>query len=65
MLGHPGFVGCAFGFVPGRGIAVGLATSRLLAAGPPVPTETLWATARAAAGSTINATPADREGDHR
>lgn len=39
---HPGFTGTAVGFLPGRPVAVALATNRLLAGGPPVPTPTLW-----------------------
>ncbi|MFI7277484.1 serine hydrolase domain-containing protein [Streptomyces sp. NPDC049879] len=50
LLGHPGFTGCAVGFVPGRGIALALATNRLLTPGTPVPTDALWAEARAVAG---------------
>ena len=42
LLGHPGFVGCAVGFVPGRDIAVAMATNRLVTTGTPAPTETLW-----------------------
>lgn len=53
LLGHPGFTGCAVGFVPGRDIALALAGCRLLAAGPPVPTDALWAAARAAAGEVL------------
>ncbi|NMM22201.1 MAG: beta-lactamase family protein, partial [Phycicoccus sp.] len=40
-LGHPGFVGAAFAFVPGSDVAVALGTNRLLHGGPPVPTELL------------------------
>ncbi|MFT4468512.1 serine hydrolase domain-containing protein [Arthrobacter sulfonylureivorans] len=43
VLGHPGHVGCAVGFVPNRGIALALASNRLLVNGQPVPTEELWA----------------------
>lgn len=53
MLGHPGFVGCAVGFVPGRGIALALASNRLLTPGAPVPTEHLWQQALAAASRAI------------
>ncbi|TCC49052.1 class A beta-lactamase-related serine hydrolase [Kribbella capetownensis] len=43
VLGHPGYVGCAAGFVPGRSIALALGSNRLLVAGTtPVPTETLF-----------------------
>jgi len=49
ILGHPGFVGCAVGFAPGRGIALALASNRLLTPGIPVPTERLWQHALAAA----------------
>lgn len=43
VLGHPGYVGCAAGFVPGRGIAVTLGTNRLLVNQDPAPTEALLA----------------------
>jgi serine-type D-Ala-D-Ala carboxypeptidase len=43
VLGHPGYVGCAVGFVPGRDIALALASNRLLAEGAPTPTDALWA----------------------
>lgn len=43
VLGHPGFVGCAVGFVPGRDIALALASNRLLVEGEPTPTDALWA----------------------
>ncbi|MFF4621462.1 serine hydrolase domain-containing protein [Nonomuraea jabiensis] len=43
VLGHPGYVGCAVGFVPGRDIALALASNRLLVEGDPTPTDTLWA----------------------
>lgn len=43
VLGHPGYVGCTVGFVPGRNLAFALASNRLLVDGDPVPTETLWA----------------------
>ncbi|WP_165555989.1 serine hydrolase domain-containing protein [Kribbella pittospori] len=42
VLGHPGYVGCAVGFVPGRGIALALGSNRLLVPGTPVSTETLF-----------------------
>ncbi|MEV5966019.1 serine hydrolase domain-containing protein [Kribbella sp. NPDC051952] len=42
VLGHPGYVGCAAGFVPGRGIALALGSNRLLVDGPPVGTEALF-----------------------
>jgi CubicO group peptidase (beta-lactamase class C family) len=38
MLGHPGHVG----FVPNRGIALEMATNRLLVDGEPAPTAALW-----------------------
>ncbi|KRC59184.1 hypothetical protein ASE14_15535 [Agromyces sp. Root81] len=41
LLWHPGFTGCAVGFVPGRGIAVAFASNRLLAA-EPAPTDFHW-----------------------
>ena len=40
-LWHPGFTGCAVGFVPGEGTAVAMLTNRLLA-DDPAPTEALW-----------------------
>ncbi|MGI5289353.1 serine hydrolase domain-containing protein [Nonomuraea polychroma] len=42
VLGHPGYVGCAIGFVPGRDVALVVASNRLLVAGAPTPTEDLW-----------------------
>ncbi|WP_214416947.1 serine hydrolase domain-containing protein [Sphaerisporangium fuscum] len=42
VLGHPGYVGCAVGFVPGHGIALALAANRLLVDGDPVPGDALW-----------------------
>ncbi|MEO3870253.1 serine hydrolase domain-containing protein [Nonomuraea sp. B12E4] len=42
VLGHPGYVGCAVGFVPGRDVALALASNRLLVDGTPTPTEDLW-----------------------
>ncbi|GAA3657806.1 serine hydrolase domain-containing protein [Nonomuraea antimicrobica] len=42
VLGHPGHVGCAVGFVPGRDIALALASNRLLVDGTPTPTDSLW-----------------------
>ena len=53
VLGHPGFVGCAVGFVPGRGIALALASNRLLTPGTPVPTEQLWLEVLAAASHVL------------
>ncbi|MFG1710536.1 serine hydrolase domain-containing protein [Nonomuraea sp. M3C6] len=42
VLGHPGYVGCAVGFVPGRDVALALASNRLLVEGAPTPTDDLW-----------------------
>ncbi|WP_248960451.1 serine hydrolase domain-containing protein [Sphaerisporangium perillae] len=42
VLGHPGHVGCAVGFVPDRDVALALASNRLLVEGTPVPGEALW-----------------------
>jgi hypothetical protein len=42
VIGHPGYVGCAIGFVPDRDIALVLAGNRLLVDGTPVPTDALW-----------------------
>ncbi len=53
LLGHPGFVGCAVGFVPGRGIALAMASNRQLTPGTPVPTDHLWQQALAALGRAI------------
>ncbi|MET4097325.1 CubicO group peptidase (beta-lactamase class C family) [Arthrobacter sp. UYCu712] len=53
VLGHPGHVGCAVGFVPGRGIALALASNRLLVDGAPVPTEDLWTELLELAGDEI------------
>lgn len=44
MLWHPGFTGCALGFVPGEDLAVVLLTNRLFAA-TPRPVAHLWASA--------------------
>lgn len=42
MLWHPGFTGCALGFLPGDGTAVVVLTNRLLATAAPATTEALW-----------------------
>ena len=42
VLGHPGHVGCAVGFVPGRDVSLVLASNRLLVDGTPAATEDLW-----------------------
>jgi CubicO group peptidase (beta-lactamase class C family) len=42
VLGHPGFVGCAAGFIPDLDVAIAMASNRLVTAGTPVPTELLW-----------------------
>ncbi|MBF8185191.1 beta-lactamase family protein [Nonomuraea sp. K274] len=42
VLGHPGYVGCAIGFVPGHDVALVLASNRLLVDGAPTPTDALW-----------------------
>mgnify|MGYP001024577555 CR=1 FL=1 len=39
---HPGYTGCAVGFVPGRPVVVAVASNRLLPDGPPAPTAALW-----------------------
>ncbi|WP_166804797.1 serine hydrolase [Cryobacterium sp. Sr8] len=54
VLGHPGFVGCAVGFAPGRGISLALASNRLLTPGIPVPTERLWQRALDAAAAELD-----------
>ncbi|MDQ0755043.1 serine hydrolase [Arthrobacter sp. B3I4] len=53
VLGHPGYVGCAVGFVPGREIALALGSNRLLVNETPVPTDVLWAELLQAAGEEI------------
>ena len=53
MLGHTGFVGCAVGFVPGRGIALAMATNRLVTPGTPMPNDELWSRVRGAAGGAL------------
>lgn len=42
MLWHPGFTGCAVGVIPELGAAVAMATNRLLVAGEPRSTMSLW-----------------------
>jgi CubicO group peptidase (beta-lactamase class C family) len=42
VLGHPGFVGCAAGFVPELDVAMAMASNRLVTDGTPVPTELMW-----------------------
>jgi CubicO group peptidase (beta-lactamase class C family) len=42
VLGHPGFTGVAFGFVPGGDTAFAIATNRLLSEGEPVSNAQLW-----------------------
>jgi CubicO group peptidase (beta-lactamase class C family) len=44
VLGHPGHVGCAIGFVPGRDVALVVASNRLLVQGVPTPADDLWHT---------------------
>ncbi|HSN11994.1 MAG TPA: serine hydrolase domain-containing protein [Propionibacteriaceae bacterium] len=58
MLWHPGFTGCALGFVPGTGLAVAMLSNRLMS-GSPLPTATLWGTALARLGLS----PATDEGN--
>lgn len=53
LLWHPGFTGCAVGFVPGRGIAVAFASNRLLAA-EPAPTDLNWQRVLDALASTLS-----------
>lgn len=53
LLGHTGFVGCAVGFVPGRDIALAMASNRLVTTGPPATTEQLWQLVIAAAGAEL------------
>ncbi|WP_431894776.1 serine hydrolase domain-containing protein [Nonomuraea sp. bgisy101] len=42
VLGHPGYVGGAVGFVPDRDIALVMVSNRLLVDGTPVSTDALW-----------------------
>lgn len=53
LLGHPGFVGCAVGFIPGLGAAVALGSNRMLHHHPPLPVEDIWHTARTAIATTL------------
>jgi serine-type D-Ala-D-Ala carboxypeptidase len=53
LLWHPGFTGCAVGFVPGRGIAVAFASNRLLAQ-EPQPTDVHWRRALDALASILS-----------
>ncbi|QDW30945.1 beta-lactamase family protein [Arthrobacter sp. KBS0702] len=53
VLGHPGYVGCAVGFVPERGIALALASNRLLVNDTPVATDVLWTELLQTAGEEI------------
>ena len=53
LLGHTGFVGCGVGFVPGRGVAVAMASNRLVTEGEPASTNDLWATVIAAAAEEL------------
>lgn len=54
LVGHTGFVGCATGFVPGRGVAVAFASNRLLTPGIPVANDRLWQTALAAVSDELS-----------
>jgi CubicO group peptidase (beta-lactamase class C family) len=42
LLWHPGFTGCAVGFVPSMGLGITLASNRLLTDAAPVATISLW-----------------------
>lgn len=42
LLWHPGFTGCALGFVPDLRLSIVLGSNRLLADGAPAPTVELW-----------------------
>lgn len=53
LLWHPGFTGTALGFVPGRHVAVAMATNRLLAADPQ-PTASHWQRALDALTQTLS-----------
>ncbi|MCU1421542.1 MAG: CubicO group peptidase (Beta-lactamase class family) [Microbacteriaceae bacterium] len=53
VVGHPGYTGSVIGFVPGRGVALVLATNRLHAPGVPAVTDRLWAIARDAASAAL------------
>ncbi len=57
MLGHTGFVGCAVGFVPGREVALAMASNRLVTTGAPVPTDDLWGVVVEAAAAALAEAP--------
>lgn len=42
LYGHPGFTGCAVGFIPQKGISIALVSNRLVTEKLPMPTEQLW-----------------------
>jgi serine-type D-Ala-D-Ala carboxypeptidase len=60
VLGHPGYVGCAAGFVPGRGIALALGSNRLLVNGSPVATEALFTELLTTASGLLREMPNDQ-----
>lgn len=53
VLGHTGFVGCAVGFVPGRDVAIAMASNRLVTSGTPATTDDLWAAVLGAAAEDL------------
>jgi CubicO group peptidase (beta-lactamase class C family) len=57
VLGHPGYTGSVLGFVPGRGIAMVLATNRLHTSGTPATTDRLWSAALSGAGRALRPHP--------
>ena len=42
LYGHPGFTGCAVGFIPQKRISIALVSNRLVTEKLPTPTEQLW-----------------------
>jgi CubicO group peptidase (beta-lactamase class C family) len=59
LLWHPGFTGCAVGFVPGLGLGITLASNRLLTQGTPVATALLWERLVRVAGELYSSTSTD------
>jgi CubicO group peptidase (beta-lactamase class C family) len=61
LLWHPGFTGCALGFIPGVGVAVVMLANRLLAAGEPPTTDSMWQVAVDGVGESSPSTPPPAE----
>jgi CubicO group peptidase (beta-lactamase class C family) len=57
LVWHPGFTGCAVGFVPSRGISMAFASNRLLGGDTPVSTDLLWQQVRAAVAAQLMGLP--------